>query len=51
MPGLDQVTVDTYGHWIAGEGRQGLEEALSGSVRNPGENRILPHLKQNDLSK
>ena len=45
------ITVDTYGHWIAGEGRQGLEEALSGSVRNLGENRILPHLKQNDLSK
>lgn len=43
------ITVDTYGHWIAGEGRQGLEEALFGAVRNPGENRILPHLKQKRL--
>jgi len=29
------ITVDTYGHWISGEGRQGLEKALLGSVRNP----------------
>jgi integrase len=30
------ITVDTYGHWIPGEGRQGLEEALGGGkvVRN-----------------
>jgi integrase len=27
------VTVDIYGHWFPGEGRQGLEEALSGDVR------------------
>jgi hypothetical protein len=28
------ITVDTYGHWISGEGRQGLEKALLGSERN-----------------
>lgn len=27
------MTVDIYGHWIPGKGREGLEEALLGSVR------------------
>jgi len=45
------ITVDTYGHWVSGEGRSGLEDALLGSVRNPGGNRISSHIKQNDLSK
>jgi integrase len=31
------ITVDTYGHWVSGEGRQGLEKALLGSVRNRNE--------------
>jgi len=31
------ITVDTYGHWISGEGRQGLEKALLGPERNRGE--------------
>jgi integrase len=30
------ITVDTYGHWISGEGRQGLEKSLLGPERNPG---------------
>jgi len=29
------MTVDVYGHWISGQGRDGLEDALSGGVRNP----------------
>jgi len=32
------ITVDVYGHWIPGEGRAGLEDALTGSekvVPNP----------------
>jgi len=45
------ITVDTYGHWVSGEGRNGLEEALLGSVRNSGGNRISSHIKQNDPSK
>ena len=45
------ITVDSYGHWMPGEGRQGLEEALLGSVRNPVENRISPHLKEKNHSK
>jgi integrase len=28
------ITVDTYGHWIPGEGRHGLEEALLGLSTN-----------------
>ena len=34
-----QMTVDIYGHWIPGEGRQGLEDALC-PVPNGGGNRI-----------
>ncbi len=37
------ITVDTYGHWIQGEGREGLEEAL-GAVRNRDENCIFLHM-------
>jgi integrase len=40
------ITVDTYGHWISGEGRQGLEKALLGSVRNPGEKLHILHIQQ-----
>ena len=35
-----QIAVDIYGHWFPGEGRNGLEEALTGPVRNQGENCI-----------
>jgi len=28
------ITVDTYGHWISGEGRFGLEKALKGLYEN-----------------
>lgn len=28
------MTVDIYGHWIPGKGREGLEDALLGRVRN-----------------
>jgi len=28
------ITVDTYGHWISGEGRFGLENALRGVYEN-----------------
>ena len=38
------ITVDTYGHWIQGEGRHRLDEALNPVVRNHGENRILLHM-------
>ena len=31
------ITVDNYGHWISGEGRQNLEKALQSPVRNRGE--------------
>jgi integrase len=41
------ITVDTYGHWISGEGRFGLENALLGVY----ENRTNSHIKQNDPSK
>ena len=41
------ITVDIYGHWVSGEGRNGLDEALQARqkspntyVRNLGENRI-----------
>ena len=43
------ITIDVYGHWVAGEGRQGLEEALAGEevvpkpVRQP---HIFAYLKQ-----
>ena len=42
------MTVDTYGHWIPGEGREGLENALLGPVRNRGGNHIFPHTQQSD---
>ncbi len=42
------ITVDTYGHWVPGEGRKGLEEALLGSVPNPGENRIFSHMEKEE---
>ena len=35
------ITVDTYGHWISGEGRFGLEKALLGLY----ENRTKSHIK------
>ncbi|MBU0731145.1 MAG: tyrosine-type recombinase/integrase [Proteobacteria bacterium] len=38
------TTVDVYGHWIQGEGRKNLEEALMGTVPNEGENRIFSHI-------
>jgi integrase len=38
------IMVDTYGHWISGEGRQGLEKALLGSVRNSGEKLLILHI-------
>ena len=34
------ITVDIYGHWVPGEGRGGLEEALSGPKAVP--DRVLP---------
>lgn len=40
-----QITVDTYGHWIDGEGRHGLEEALR-PVPNDGENCIFLHIEK-----
>ncbi len=37
------MTVDTYGHWIPGEGRAGLEAALAGGGRSgAGEKKIVP---------
>jgi integrase len=46
------ITMDIYCHWIPGEGREGLEEALGGQkfVPNRGEKRIFPHILKNDLS-
>jgi len=38
------ITVDIYGHWFPNEGREDLEKALQGPVRNPDENRIFPHM-------
>ena len=40
------ITVDIYGHWFPGEGRNGLEEALSGPVRNQGEKCIKVHIQK-----
>ncbi len=37
------VTVDIYGHWFPNEGRENLEQALRGPVRNPDEKCILLH--------
>jgi integrase len=37
------ITVDIYGHWIPGEGRAGLEDALAGGAgRGAGERKIVP---------
>jgi len=45
-----QITVDRYCHWMRGEGRQGLEEALGGGaqpVRNRDEKpQIFPNIKK-----
>jgi len=41
-----EITVDTYGHWIPGEGCEGLEEALKLPVQNRDENRIFSHIKK-----
>ena len=38
------ITVDVYGHWIPGEGRQGLEQVSPG--RNRDENCILLHMRK-----
>ena len=40
------ITVDIYGHWFPGEGRNGLEEALAGPVRNQGEKCIKLHIQK-----
>jgi len=47
------ITVDTYGHWISGEGREGLEKALLGSVRGVPDNwhSYRDQLKENNLSR
>ena len=29
------ITCDVYGHWIAGKGREGLEDALRGFEQKP----------------
>lgn len=39
------ITVDIYGHWISGEGRDGLEAALM-PEQNPGEICIFLHTKK-----
>ena len=41
------ITVDTYGHWISGEGRRGLENALLGLY----EKSIKTHTAQSGFSK
>ncbi|MEI6124982.1 MAG: site-specific integrase [Pseudomonadota bacterium] len=41
-----QTTVDTYGHWIPGDGRKGLDEALFVSVPNSGENCTFLHMEK-----
>jgi|GEM_PF-400142 len=39
------ITVDIYGHWISGEGRDGLENALM-PERNPDEKCIFLHIEK-----
>ena len=39
-----KIPVDIYGHWILGEGRSGLENALLGE----GENRMFSHIKNEE---
>jgi hypothetical protein len=37
------ITCDSYGHWIPGEGRAGLEAALAGGTgKGSGEGEIVP---------
>lgn len=43
------ITVDIYGHWISGEGREGLEEALR-PVQNPAKDCISLHMTQRKAS-
>lgn len=38
------ITVDTYGHWFPNEGREDLEKALRGPVRNKDEKSIYLHM-------
>jgi hypothetical protein len=52
------ITVDTYGHWIPGEGRHGLEEALLGLPPNrpfadagQSPKQMTPHNNQQVLKK
>jgi len=40
-----QITVDTYCHWIPGEGRGPIDQALK-PVPNRGEIAYLPHMKK-----
>jgi integrase len=40
-----QITVDTYCHWIPGEGRGRLDEVFK-PVRNRGEIAYLPHIEK-----
>jgi len=44
------MTVDTYGHWISGKGRQGLEVALLGSAPPAGEIANFSHMQQSGPS-
>ncbi|MGB5883512.1 MAG: tyrosine-type recombinase/integrase, partial [Desulfobulbales bacterium] len=40
-----KTTVDIYGHWISGEGRGGLDEALGGKIeRKRDAKRIFSHI-------
>ncbi|MGB6970838.1 MAG: tyrosine-type recombinase/integrase [Desulfobulbales bacterium] len=40
-----KTTVDIYGHWISGEGRGGLDEALGGKVERKKDAKcIFPHI-------
>ena len=41
-----EITVDIYGHWIQGEGCDGLEEALQIPEQNRDQNRIFSHMKK-----
>jgi integrase len=40
-----QITVDTYCHWIPGEGRGRVDQALE-PVRNADKIAYLPHIKK-----
>lgn len=42
-----KTTVDIYGHWISGEGRGGLDEALGGKIeRKRDAKRIFSHIEK-----